>query len=582
MSIEETKNNKAVNKFEEQISKPLQFTLPRGYYYDKGNLYYNDPNNEDKPPIWVSSRLEITASTRDKNGNNWGRVLEFEDMDGKRKKWVMPMELLTGRQEALHSTLLNMGLNMSTSTGAKALLGNFISRSKGQSIAVCVDRLGWFDGCYVLPNAVIGDTKGKEILFQSKNPLNLGFDQKGTLEQWKQNISKFGLGNSIINFSISASLTAPFLSHLGLEGGGFHFRGESSKGKTITLYTAGSVWGSHERKKTWRATGNGLEETAQSHNDNLLLLDEMGEMDSRELGRTVYMLANGQGKQRMTETQPKQWRILFLSTGEVGIKSAMLEAGSIARAGQEVRLIDLEAVSGKLGVFDTLLEGYTNSKEQAEHLEAQTREYYGTAGMEMLTRFINSKAHAMEFIKAVKTRFIKEHTPKPSNSQVSRVLNRFGVIAGGGELASHYGITGWEAGEAYQATTNCFNNWLITQGDITHTKEHKQAIDRIRQFIEQHGLSRFDDLDAHSSLTGSTSNRAGIRKMNDGKMFYYFFPSTFKNEVCKGLDYRSVLNALKIDGFLKYQPNRLSHLSPSFEGSRKVSYAVKDTILLQE
>lgn len=90
----------------------------------------------------------------------------------------------------------------------------------------------------------------------------------------------------------------------GLEGGGFHFRGESSRGKTTTLHVAGSVWGGGDMGgyiKTWRGTGK-----ARARQDGL------GAPQSR-------------------------WRTLFLSTGEVALADKMAEAGRRTRAGQEAR-----------------------------------------------------------------------------------------------------------------------------------------------------------------------------------------------------------------------------------------------------
>ena len=64
----------------------------------------------------------------------------------------------------------------------------------------------------------------------------------------------------------------------GLEGGGLHFFGPSSCGKTIALKVAGSVCGGggkHGYIRQWRATDNALEGTAAAHCDNLLCLDEI-------------------------------------------------------------------------------------------------------------------------------------------------------------------------------------------------------------------------------------------------------------------------------------------------------------------
>jgi putative DNA primase/helicase len=73
------------------------------------------------------------------------------------------------------------------------------------------------------------------------------------------------------------------------------------------------------------------------------------------------MLANGQGKQRAGRTgaaRPRlTWRLLFLSAGEIGLAEHMGEVNKRARAGQELRMIDLPADAGAgLGIFETLHE----------------------------------------------------------------------------------------------------------------------------------------------------------------------------------------------------------------------------------
>jgi putative DNA primase/helicase len=554
--------------------------LPDGFIFLKDGLCYEEPQDDDPKPVWICSRLEVTASTRDNLNNNWGRVLEFTDKESIKKKWVMPMEMLAGRGEALHSTLLNMGLLLAVSPRAKALLSQYIQSCDNGKIAVCVNHIGWFDGCYVLPDKTIGDTKGKEIFYQTDRPSNLGFESKGTLLEWRDTVASHAIGNSRLSFAISASFTAPLLSLVGIEGGGFHFRGESSKGKTITLYLAGSVWGSHERKKMWRATSNGLEKTAFEHNDGLLLLDEMGEMNNREIGNTIYMLANGQGKQRMTEATPKIWRVLFLSTGEVDLKSAMLEAGNITRAGQEIRLIDIEAVTGKYGVFDVLTNGFTDSRLQAEALEDLTKRQHGTAGIQFLEQFTKDQSAGLNFINQAKNEFIEAVTPSDASTQIRRVINRFAIVAGGGELATHYGLTGWDPGEATDGARACFNNWLSQLGSTIHSKEHHQAIERIKGFIESHGESRFNDLDKADAISNPIQNRAGYKKRLDDETVYYFLPTVFKNEVCSGLNQRTVIAALKTDGYLKHEPNKNQTNTPRLEDGKLIkSYAVYSKIL---
>jgi len=89
----------------------------------------------------------------------------------------------------------------------------------------------------------------------------------------------------------------------------------------------------------------------------LLPLDELGVASAKEVSDTVYSLASGVGKQRAqrdgSPRAPNVWRVMILSTGELAVADKIREAGGRARAGQEVRILDIEADAGKgFGVFD--------------------------------------------------------------------------------------------------------------------------------------------------------------------------------------------------------------------------------------
>ena len=54
-----------------------------------------------------------------------------------------------------------------------------------------------------------------------------------------------------------------------------------------------------------------------------LPLDEFGRVDARDAGDICYMIVGGIGKQRMAKDSSlkdtKTWRVIVLSTGEVGL-----------------------------------------------------------------------------------------------------------------------------------------------------------------------------------------------------------------------------------------------------------------------
>ena len=73
--------------------------------------------------------------------------------------------------------------------------------------------------------------------------------------------------------------------------------------------------------RTWRATANGLEGAAAGATDTALILDELAQVEARDLAAALYMLANGAGKARAHRDgglrEPRAWRVLTISSGEV-------------------------------------------------------------------------------------------------------------------------------------------------------------------------------------------------------------------------------------------------------------------------
>jgi len=173
-----------------------------------------------------------------------------------------------------------------------------------------------------------------------------------------------------------------------VDGFGLHLYGASSTGKTAALYPALSVWGEpNQLRHSWRATANGLEGTALAHNDALLALDEMGEVDPKEAGDVAYMLANGQGKTRAGKygemRLPARWRLVFLSTGEVTLESHLASIGKRVKAGQQARVIDLSADAGaQMGVFNQ--SHGMSAADLADHLKQQSRKHYGSLSLDWL------------------------------------------------------------------------------------------------------------------------------------------------------------------------------------------------------
>jgi uncharacterized protein (DUF927 family) len=340
----------------------------------------------------------------------------------------------------------------------------------------------------------------------------------------------------------------------GEDGGGFHFRGGSSGGKTTALRMAASVWGDPAvYVRTWRATANGLEAVAALHNDGLLLLDELGQIDPREAGGAAYLLANGHGKARASVTgaarRAARWRLLFLSAGEQSLASLVAEGGKHAHAGQEIRLADVDADAGAgMGIVEQL-NGHATPAALVDAIRDAAARNYGAAGIEWLRRLVPDRAKIANHVAANVTQVAAELAPVGASGQAERVARRFALVAVAGEMATAYGLTGWPEDESVTAAGRCFRAWLAGFGGGVGRREDAIILAHVRGFVEAHGQSRFQPWDAGDAQ--KVIDRAGFCRGVEGERRYYVLTETFRQELCTGFDQRDVVRVLKAAGALE-------------------------------
>lgn len=313
--------------------------------------------------------------------------------------------------------------------------------------------------------------------------------------------------------AISTAFAGPLLQLAGQEGGGVNIFGASSKGKTTVIQAAASVWGPPGYVRAWRATANGLEGAATSSTDTVLILDELGVVDARDAAAGLYSLSNGTGKARAARDgslrEPKTWRVLTLSTGEIPVGTKLAEdQGRKARAGQLVRMLDVPADRGKgFGAFDH--GGPDNDAGKlARAFKHAAGLAYGAAGPEFVRRLIKAGITGDDVRERVAD-FTAKNVPAGSDGQIVRAAQRIGLIAAAGELATSIGIIAWKHGEATAAAAWALGRWIDGRGG-TEPAEVRQAIEQVRLFVEQHGESRFDRTDNDGARP--VNNRAGWRR----------------------------------------------------------------------
>lgn len=394
--------------------------LPEGFFFFDNKLMYLPPcmHESEKPtPLFICAKLEITAFIRDDNNENYGKLLVFKDPENHVHKWSMAMELLAGDGMKYRGALLSRGLKMSMVRKAQALLSAYISHSIPELWIRSISQLGWYKNNFMLPYETLGPMDNEQLVFQNPNTLPASYTQDGSAQEWIDNVSRLCNKNTRLLFAVSCAFAAPLLSLLNIESGGFHLRGESSTGKSKILEAAASVWGEKDFIQRWNTTINGLEAVASGYNDSLLCLDEIAQVDPEIAGETAYMLANGRGKLRADKSglsrMRSNWRLIFLSNGEISLPEHMLQCGKHAKAGQEVRIIDIPAKVGSFGCFEEL-HGYSSGENFADALSEACSKYYGTISRVYINKIIETREFAISFSKNIQKTFIEKN--KPANA----------------------------------------------------------------------------------------------------------------------------------------------------------------------
>lgn len=509
-------------------------------------------DGNERPPRWICSPLSVVAMTRDAKSGEWGRLLEWHDADQVLHQWVMPQELLQGDGSDVRRELARRGLSIAPAKFPRDLLAAYLQVWPVEARARCVERLGWYGSVYVTPSESIGQ-QDEIVVFQNAHALEPAFAVSGTAEEWRASVAALASGNSRLVFALSVAFAGSLAEVVGEDSGGFHLRGGSSSGKSTALKVAASVWGNPSTyPRLWRATANGLEGLAALHNDGLLILDELSQIDPKEAGEAAYLLANGQGKARASRTgaarQSARWRLLFLSAGEESLTALMARAGKKANAGQEIRLADIEADAGAgMGAFEVLHDQPSPAALAVAVKDAADR-YYGAVGLSWLHYIVAVRASLPDFIKDGIQQFVDKYVPRGAAGQVLRVARRFALVAVAGELATYHGLTGWPEGEAISAARKCFTVWLESFGGAGN-REERVILDQVRAFFEAHGASRFEDMTATNDQR--IPNRAGFYRSDaNGVRKYMVLPEAFKREVCQGFDVKTVTTALLNAGWL--------------------------------
>lgn len=542
-------------------------------------LFHQKPKGKSVVSVFVSGPFEVLGLARDDKSSGWSRYLAWKDADDGEHKYLACDKMLLTDHDAVCGDLAHGGLKIGK--GQQAVLAKYILSVDTNIRLMLLYCTGWhtIDGLrvFALPKEIIGDVSGR-LVYEGDEQKRSEYAAKGTLGEWRQAVSAPAGAHALATLAISAAFAGPLLQPAAQESGGIHICGNSSTGKTTLLKLAASVWGESGLVHSWRATANGLEGVADRTSDVVLILDELGQLDSRDAATSLYMLAGGVGKIRMncdaTLKDIRSWRAFIMSSGEMTVETKITQTRGVkAYAGATLRLLNVAADRGLgFGAFDNA--GPTGEvRELVKAFAEAAAENHGVAGPEFVKQFL-ARGETGESVRNAIDNFVRNNVGVGSAGQIERAAKRFGLIAAAGELATEFGITGWQTGVATAAAEVAFRRWTeVRGGDGREAAEDRAAIRQVTSIIVNYGESRFDELDESGFPVGPPLDeegrpgpeprpafiRYGWRKFEGEKRIWMIEDAVWESEICKGFDPDQVSKVLARHGMLKCAKGRYTY-----------------------
>lgn len=570
-------------------------TVPEGYELTAEGVFEFDKKEKVlrkiAGPVWVS------AHTHDETRSHYGLVLCFIDLRGNVNEYPFRRDALHEQSRSLIQNVAVRGLEIVP--GQEHRLSRYLGAFNAKLVPWLRSsaKVGWVDAvdgrlAYVSPsseNGVIALEKTERIIFQPEqhSPNLHTMRQQGRLQDWQTHVALPCRGNAYLITAMCMPFAATLLKPAAAESGGIHYYGRSSRGKTTAAQVAASVVGcgadpsdapEHAYIQRWNSTANGLEGLTATHNDSLLILDEIHTFGGKDFGQIAYNVTGGKGKtvsdRDRNLKQQRTWRTFVLSTGEISVRQKIEQEGNKVRAGQLVRLADAP-------INDSLIQD-THGMDPADfalQLKRACGQHYDTAGPAFIKALIERfhyfhplAAHVKHALAEAEARL----TVPRMEAEQRRTLRRFALIEVAGKLAVEADILPFTKHEIEDAVNEVVRAWLA---EGVSMPDRIRGVMAVQEFIQRH-QRRFRE--AHDSRIIVHGELAGYTQRVEGNYLYMFTAEGFA-EACGGHNPQDVAGELQKLGFLhdseKHRYMYKCTVMVNGESKRPRFYAVLDDLL---
>lgn len=436
-----------------------------------------------------------------------------------------------------------------------------------------------------LTSQTVYQTRGLKECLVLDSRVRDGFSISGSLSSWNEAVGKLCAENPVLQFAVSLTLASLIIRRSGIQNFGVLLNGISKIGKTVALQVAASVIGGEESILSWNATANGLEEVAISRQDALLVLDEMGQGDPKQVGDSVYRILNGRMKIRHSSSTDRgvdcsNFVGLIFSSGERDLRAHLKRGGEEAMMGQLVRLLSIP-VAEDFPVF-SCLHGYSSVSEMGAALAVGSRRFHGALGDEYLKILVNRRESWYSDIpikvQEIKNRLLEEVGQTLSRGVYESAAQSFALVEFAGEFAIRKRLVDWPCGAVAKAVSVCFARWVLSERSVAPLSKEamlEKFFQRLRRSKEKGLFPPFDEYSpSNEGLVG------GYLKLRNAESHYLIYQDYFKKYLCRDFEFKEILDVLRASKCLvpgaRETPTKQIHIPEELQidGKSKVGFFV--------